>query len=71
MFLRNQRRQIHVQGQLAISEAEIIEVNSSLFVGINIDKHLTWKPHIQMVNKCIETEFRLIWDPCNFGTLKF
>lgn len=61
MLIRNQRRQINVQGQLAISEAEIIEVDSSLFVGIKIDKHLTWKPHIQMVNKCIRQKVGILF----------
>jgi len=53
MLLSSRRMRPVLRGRLAIFGKELQEVDVATFVGIHIDKHLTWRPHIEMVNKCI------------------
>ena len=61
MIITSRQRQITMKGILKISETEIIEVNEASFVGLSIDRHLTWKNHIQAVNKSIRKKVGILF----------
>ena len=44
-----------------MSTTTLHEVDIASFVGLNIDKHLTWKPHIETVNKSIRKKIGIIY----------
>ena len=46
-------RSIDKKRSVRISGSDIKGVSVASFVGIEIDCHLSWKKHIQTINKCI------------------
>ena len=53
MLIGSRRKHFTLSGKLEIAREEIEEVDEATFVGIKIDKHLTWHNHIRAVNLCI------------------
>lgn len=44
----------HNNLMISYSNSNVEEVNASKILGLNIDKHLNWKLHIQCLNKKLE-----------------
>jgi len=61
MFIKSKRRAINVNGVLRLSDTDINDVSVASFVGVNIDNTLSWKHHIDLVNKCIRTKMGLLF----------
>ena len=61
LLIRGSRQSVVTQGVLKIAETEIAQVDVASFVGIYIDQHLTWKPHIQRVNKFIRKRVGVLY----------
>ena len=61
MIMSGSRKVIQVKGLLKMSNTTLNEVAVASFVGLNIDKHLTWKPHIEIVNKSIRKKIGIIY----------
>ena len=61
LLIRGSRQSVVTQGVLNIAETEIAQVDVASFVGIYIDQHLPWKPHIQRVNKCIRKKVGVLY----------
>ena len=61
MLISGSRKTIEVKEKLTIANTFINEVDVALFVGLNIDKHLTWKTHIEKVNKCMRKKIGKIF----------
>ena len=61
MFFSSRRRKAVLKGKLKISGAELREVEEATFVGITIDRHLTWNSHIKSVNDCIRRKVGILF----------
>ena len=61
MMIGSRRRKITLSGRLIIGEEVIEEVDEANFVGITIDKHLTWRNHIKAVNSCIRKRVGILF----------
>ena len=61
MLIKSRRRSVKVNGALEISGSKISEVNMASFVGLQIDNHLTWRDHIQMVNRNVRTKVGILF----------
>ena len=46
-------KSVTTQGDMQIANTVINKVVFASFVGLYIDQHLTWKFHIEKVNKCV------------------
>ena len=53
MLIRGRRQAINVQGRIQIMDTDLHEVDVTTFIGVDIDKHLTWKSHIAKIKLCI------------------
>ena len=53
MIISGNRQSVTTQGYMQIANTVINKVDVASFVGLNIDQHLTWKFHIEKVNKCV------------------
>ena len=49
MIFKSRRKKAEILGQLSINESVLESVESTSFLGICIDKNLTWKKHINNV----------------------
>ena len=61
MFIKGQRRVIAVNGVLRLSNVDINNVSVASFVGVQIDSSLSWKHHIDYVNKCVRRKVGLLF----------
>ena len=61
MLIRGRRQAIQTHGDVIVADTIIQEVEAASFVGVVIDKHLTWKNHIQKVNKCIRRKVGILY----------
>ena len=61
MLISSRRRKININGKLKIAGEEIKEVDVATFVGINIDRHLSWNDHIRFVNQCIRKKVGILF----------
>ena len=61
LLIRGSRQSVVTQGVLKIAGTEIVRVDVASFVGVYIDQHLTWKPHIERVNKCIRKKVGVLY----------
>ena len=61
MFIKGQRRVIAVNGVLRLSNVDINNVSVASFVGVQIDSSLSWKHHIDFVNKCVRRKVGLLF----------
>ena len=55
------KRQLVARGAIKLSNTDIDEVSAASFIGTQIDCHLTWKPHIQLVNKCVRRKVGVLY----------
>ena len=61
MIIKGKRRSVQVKGALEISGSKLLEVDKASFVGLQIDKHLTWIEHIKMVNRNIRSKVGILF----------
>ena len=61
MIIMGKRQAVSVNGTLKVANTNIEEVSVASFVGIQIDIHLTWTAHIQMVNKCVRQKVGILF----------
>ena len=61
MIMKSKARSIDKKGSVRISRSNIKEVSVASFVGIEIDCHLSWKEHIQTINKCIRKKVGILF----------
>ena len=61
MLIGSKRRNFKLSGKLEIAGIEIGEVDEATFVGITIDKHLSWEYHIREVNSCIRKRVGILF----------
>ena len=61
MLIRGSKLKVETHGDLILGTTIIKRVESASFVGIVIDDHLTWKDHIQKVNKCIRRKIGILY----------
>ena len=53
MLIRGKRQAINVQGRIQVMGTDLHEVDVTTFIGVDIDKHLTWKNHIAKIKLCL------------------
>ena len=51
-----------MNGKLKITGEEIKQVDDATFVGVHIDRHLSWNSHIRFVNQCIRKKVGVLLD---------
>ena len=61
IIFRSSRKSISLEGSLHINNAVIDEVEATSFVGVIIDRHLTWVNHVQMVNSIIRKKVGILF----------
>ena len=61
MIMKSKGRSIDKKGSVRISRSDIKEVSVASFVGIEIACHLSWKEHIQTINKCIRKKVGILF----------
>ena len=61
MLISSRRRKVNISGKLEIAGEEMQEVDVATFVGINIDRHLSWNFHIRFVNQCIRKKVGILF----------
>ena len=61
MLICSRRKKIGINGKLKIAGEEIKEVDVATFVGVHIDRHLSWKSHIRFVNQCIRKKVGVLF----------
>ena len=66
MIMKSKARSIDKKGSVRISRSNIKEVSVASFVGIEFDCHLSWKEHIQTINKCIRKKVGILFKLRNF-----
>ena len=66
IVIRGRHRSVNIKGEMKIENSLINEVDSVPFVGLNIDKHLNWKVHIQKVNANIRKKVGILYRLRNF-----
>ena len=53
IFHYHQRNIEHIVPEIKINSERIKNVNDFIFLGLTIDEHLSWKPHIQKISNKI------------------
>ena len=71
MIIKSKRQSVHIKGDLDIAGCTLLKVDKASFVGLQIDKHLTWTEHIKMVNKTIRSKFLFFFRLRHFVTQFF
>ena len=66
IVIRGRHRSVNILGEMKIADIVIKEVNGVSFVGLNIDKHLNWKMHIEKVNANIRKKVGILYRLRNF-----
>ena len=66
MLIRGRRQAINVQGRIQIMDTDLHEVDVTTFIGVDIDKHLTWKSYIAKIKLCIRKEVGILYRLRNF-----
>ena len=61
MIIQSKRRYVQIKGDLDIAGCTLLKVDKASFVGLQIDKHLTWTEHIKMVNKTIRSKVGILF----------
>jgi len=61
MFIKSKRQIININSVLKLSDTDISEVSVASFVGVQIDNTLTWKHHIEYVNKSVRRKVGLLF----------
>ena len=61
MMIGSRRKIFTLSSELEIAGEGIEEVDEATFVGITIDKHLTWRNHIRAVNSCIRRRVGILF----------
>ena len=61
MLIRGRRQAINVQGRIQIMDTDLHEVDVTTFIGVDIDKHLTWKSHIAKIKLCIRKKVGILY----------
>ena len=61
MIIKSKRRSVQIKGDLDIAGSTLLKVDTASFVGLQIDKHLTWTEHIKMVNKTIRSKVGILF----------
>ena len=61
MIIKGKRQTVALHGDLKLSDTIIQRVSVATFVGIHIDENLTWRNHIQYVNKCIRKKIGILY----------
>ena len=61
MLIKGKRQSVNVEGALEMGDSKLCEVNVASFVGLQIDNHLTWKPHIQMITSCVRKKVGILF----------
>ena len=61
MFIKSKRQIVNINSVLRLSDTDISEVSVASFVGVQIDSTLTWKHHIECVNKSVRRKVGLLF----------
>ena len=49
MLFKPRQKKYHFPMQISVNEQRIEQVKETVFLGVVLDEHLTWKPHISQV----------------------
>ena len=49
MLFKPRQKKYHFPMQISVNEQKIKQVKETVFLGVVLDEHLTWKPHISQV----------------------
>ena len=60
MLFKPRQKRYHFPMQLCINEQRIEQVKETVFLGVVLDEHLAWKPHISQVARKISKSIRVI-----------
>ena len=60
MIFKSQSKKVSREKNIIINGSQISEVTSTKFLGVMIDSHLTWKPHIDYISKKIAKNIGII-----------
>ena len=60
MLFRPRQKKYHFPMQISVSEQRIEQVKETVFLGVVLDEHLTWKPHISQVARKISKSIGVI-----------
>ena len=66
ILFKNRRKTLRVSGQLLVSKTILESVESTYFLGICIDKNLTWKKHIDNVCNMLSKKVGMLYRIRNF-----
>ena len=61
MLFKPRQKRYHFPMQICINEQRIEQVKETVFLGVVLDEHLSWKPHISQVARKIS---KSIGKPC-------
>ena len=61
VLFRSRRQHVHKEGGIVINGISIKEVESVKFIGVQIDRHLTWKQHIDSVYNSLKMKIGVLF----------
>ena len=61
VLFRNARKNMNVIGKIMIDNESIEQVKSTSFIGIKIDEHLSWKPHVDSVSLIVRKTIGILF----------
>ena len=63
MIFNPRQKKVNVNAPLTLENTVIKQVAEKNFLGVLIDRHLPWKPHIDFVSKKISKSVGLLREP--------
>jgi len=60
MLFKPRQKKYHFPMQISVNEQRIEQVKETVFLGVVLDEHLTWKPHISQVAEKISKSIGVI-----------
>ena len=65
MLFKPRQKRYHFSMKICINEQRIEQVKETVFIGVVLDEHLSWKPHIsQVARKIINRARFFLPKPC-------
>ena len=61
VLFQQKRRAVYAYGDLCLKNQPLVRSHQASFVGVIIDEHLTWKPHITEVNSVIRKKAGMLF----------
>ena len=63
MIFHSRQKKVNVNIPLILENTVIKQVTETKFLGVLIDQHLSWKPHISFVSKKSQKVWELLLKP--------